>query len=83
MKVMKTLLGLLFGAWAIGTLVLGLSDLKAPISSSAGLSNLAAVVGATAILAMISAWSFQSAFRKPQRSQDEREESNATNTEQV
>jgi hypothetical protein len=82
MKVVKILLGLIFGAWSLGTLVLGIRDLEAPAFSPRGLGNLAAVVGGAAILACLSAWSFQSAFRRRARSQDEFKEKNAASTDE-
>jgi hypothetical protein len=66
MKALKILFGLIFGAWAIGSLVLGLENDWAQMDLSArGLSTIGSLVAVVGIFALFSVWSFQSAFRKP------------------
>ena len=82
MNVVKILMGLFFGAWAVGVLVLGVGDLKAPLSSSLGLFKLAAVVAPSGILALMSVWCFQSAFRERDPSADETDTVDVANSDQ-
>ena len=66
MKIINLLIGLFFGVWAIGTLILGIVDLNSPLSSGAGVTSVGATLGATAMLGLVSLWSFQNAFGKSQ-----------------
>ena len=82
MKLVKILLGLLFGACAVVSLVEGLGKLKAPLSSTGGLGGLGVVVAAFGTWALFSAWSFQSAFPKRTTPEDGIETADATNSQQ-
>jgi len=80
MKVFKILLGTLFGAWAIASLVGGLRERGAMLDlSPRGLSEIGALVAAVGMLTVFSLWSFQSAFRKPAPApQEDRSQTDAT-----
>lgn len=64
MKIFNFALGMFFGAWAIGTLVLGIQAMATPATTTAGLYELSTSAGAFAMLALCSMWSFQIAMRK-------------------
>lgn len=64
MKIFNFALGMIFGAWSIGTLVLGVKGMTTPASTTAGLYELSTSAGAFAMLALCSVWSFQIAMRK-------------------
>lgn len=71
MKLFKILLGVFFGLWAIGTVVGALVNERDKWKLNAwGLTDIAALVGAAAMLALFSAWSFESAFKKPADEKD-------------
>jgi hypothetical protein len=71
MKVFKILLGVLFGGWALGTLVLDLGSRFGANAPSRGMSDVAALAAVVGALTLFSVWSFQSAFRKPANASEE------------
>ena len=65
MKVVKILLGVIFGIWAISALALGIKDNHDKFDFSIrGITEIAVLVSVFSMLVVFSIWFFQSAFKK-------------------